>query len=89
MMKIAIVCNDTRGGVQPYLALGLGLKRAGHSVAAVAPSEFNAMFAQNGIPMTPLSGGDEVAQMRAVGNGGKRNNCHNAFHARAAAAPNC
>ncbi len=66
-MKIALVCNDTRGGVQPYLALGLGLKRAGHDVRAVAPSEFISMFAQNGIPMTPLSGGDEVAQMRAVG----------------------
>jgi sterol 3beta-glucosyltransferase len=66
-MKIAIVCNDTRGGVQPYLALGLGLKRAGHSVSAVAPSEFIPMFAQNGIPISPLSGGDEVARMRAVG----------------------
>jgi sterol 3beta-glucosyltransferase len=67
MMKIAIVCNDTRGGVQPYLALGLGLQSAGHEVRAVAPSEFTAMFAQNGIPMTPLSGGDEVAKLRSVG----------------------
>ena len=66
-MKIAIVCNDTRGGVQPYLALGLGLQRAGHGVSAVAPSEFISMFGQNGIPITPLSGGDEVARMRAVG----------------------
>ncbi len=66
-MKIAIVCNDTLGGVQPYLALGIGLKRAGHHVLAVAPSEFITMFAQNGIPMTSLSGGDEVARMRAVG----------------------
>lgn len=66
-MKIAIVCNDTRGGVQPYLALGIELQRAGHSVCAVAPSEFIPMFVQNGIPITPLSGGDEVAQMRAVG----------------------
>lgn len=66
-MKIAIVCNDTRGGVQPYLALGIGLKRAGHNVSAVAPSEFTSMFAQNGIPITPLSGGDEVARLRTVG----------------------
>ena len=66
-MKIAIVCNDTRGGVQPYLALGIGLKRAGHNVLVVAPSEFTPMFAQNGIPITPLSGGDEVARLRTVG----------------------
>jgi len=25
-VRIAIVCNDTRGGVQPYIALGMGLK---------------------------------------------------------------
>jgi sterol 3beta-glucosyltransferase len=66
-MKIAIVCNDTRGGVQPYLALGLGLQHAGRDVRAVAPSEFTPMFAQNGIPMSPLSGGDDVARMRAMG----------------------
>jgi UDP:flavonoid glycosyltransferase YjiC (YdhE family) len=30
-MKIAIVCNDTRGGVQPYVALGQGLAHAGHA----------------------------------------------------------
>jgi len=38
-MRIAVVCNDTRGGIQPYVALGLGLLRAGHEVRAVAPSD--------------------------------------------------
>jgi sterol 3beta-glucosyltransferase len=60
-MRIAIVCNDTRGGVQPYLALGLGLARAGHDVRAVAPSDFALMFANAGIGVTPLSGSMEAA----------------------------
>jgi sterol 3beta-glucosyltransferase len=29
-MRIALICNDTRGGVQPYVALGQGLASAGH-----------------------------------------------------------
>jgi sterol 3beta-glucosyltransferase len=60
-MRIVMVCNDTRGGVQPYLALGLGLERAGHEVRAVAPSDFDLMFANTGIGVTPLSGSMEAA----------------------------
>ena len=59
-MRIAVVCNDTRGGVQPYVALGLGLQRAGHEVRAVAPSELAAMFTDVGIPAAPLSGDPEL-----------------------------
>ncbi len=66
-MRIAIVCNDTRGGVQPYVALGKGLARAGHEVRAVAPAEFASMFADFGIAMAPLSGGERAAELRATG----------------------
>jgi sterol 3beta-glucosyltransferase len=66
-MRIAVVCNDTRGGVQPYVALGQGLARAGHDVRAVAPAEFAPMFATIGIPISPLSGGDEAAKLRSTG----------------------
>lgn len=60
-MRVAIVCNDTRGGVQPYIALGLGLSRAGHEVRAVAPSDFAPMFAETGLRVAPLSGSIETA----------------------------
>lgn len=66
-MKIAIVCNDTRGGVQPYVALGEGLAKAGHTVRAVAPAEFAPMFAEAGLTMAPLSGGERAAELRATG----------------------
>ncbi len=58
-MRIAIVCNDTRGGIQPYVALGAGLQRAGHEVRCVAPSDFALMFAEAGLTLAPLTGGTE------------------------------
>ena len=59
-MRIALVCNDTRGGIQPYVALGLGLRDAGHEVCAVAPSDLAPMFAQHGIPVQALTGSIEA-----------------------------
>jgi sterol 3beta-glucosyltransferase len=66
-MRIAIVCNDTRGGIQPYVALGRGLALAGYDVRAVAPAEFAPMFAAVDIPMVPLSAGERAAELRSTG----------------------
>ncbi len=66
-MRIAVVCNDTRGGVQPYVALAQGLKRAGHEVRGVAPAEFAPMFAEIEVPLHPLSGGELAAAVRSTG----------------------
>lgn len=63
-MKIALVCFDTRGGVQPYLALGLGLRRAGHDVRVVAPEGFRAMIEARGLAVGALTG-DVEAIIRA------------------------
>lgn len=68
-MRIAVVCNDTRGGIQPYVALGLGLARAGFGVQAVAPGQFASMFEAVGLPFAPLSGGTEAEQKDAMGVG--------------------
>lgn len=59
-MKITVVAMDTRGGIQPYVALSLGLKAAGHEVRAVAPSDLAAMFSDAGIAVTVLSGSIEA-----------------------------
>jgi sterol 3beta-glucosyltransferase len=66
-MKIAIVCNDTRGGVQPYVALAKGLAEAGYDVRTVAPAEFAPMFANISVPMHPLSGGEQAEKARSTG----------------------
>ena len=39
-MKIALVTLGTRGDVQPYIALGMGLQARGHNVLIGAPNEF-------------------------------------------------
>lgn len=66
-MRIAVVCNDTRGGIQPYVALALGLKRAGHAVRAVAPSDLAPMFSGAGLEVTALFGSIEEVLRRSGG----------------------
>jgi len=39
-VRIAIIALGSRGDVQPHVALGVGLRRAGHSVRVVTSSDF-------------------------------------------------
>lgn len=39
-MRITIFASGSRGDVQPMVALGLGLKRAGHEITVAAPQNF-------------------------------------------------
>jgi sterol 3beta-glucosyltransferase len=66
--RVAVLCNDTRGGVQPYVALAVGLAKAGHDVRAVAPANLSALFDEAGIPVKTLSGTTEadMGQMTSV-----------------------
>lgn len=58
-MKIAIASMDTRGGIQPYVALGIGLSREGHDVRLLAPSDLASVFEHTGLAFAPLSGSVE------------------------------
>jgi len=53
-MRIAIQAFGTRGDVQPYVALALGLMREGHSVQLAAPVQYAALPQQRGVPFAPL-----------------------------------
>ena len=66
-MRIAVVAMDTRGGIVPYVALGLGLRRAGHDVRMVAPADFAPLLAEAGLPMAPLSGSVEEVLRASTG----------------------
>lgn len=55
-MRIGLVTQDTRGGVQPYAALAAGLADAGHEVLAVAPSEYAWLFDDAGVEVHSLEG---------------------------------
>jgi len=48
-MRITILALGTRGDVQPYVALGLGLQRAGHRVCLVAFGQFKAFVESRGL----------------------------------------
>jgi UDP:flavonoid glycosyltransferase YjiC (YdhE family) len=70
-MRIVIVAQDTRGGIQPYLALGMGLRGAGHDVVFVAPADFASSIADAGLTHAPLSGSVEEF-VRGAGGAGQR-----------------
>ena len=49
-LRIAIQTFGTRGDVQPYIALALGLLKAGYEVQLAAPVQFAAMTSEYGVP---------------------------------------
>ncbi len=60
-MKVAIAAMDTRGGIQPYVALGEGLARAGHDVRMIAPEDAASMIDEAKIPHARLEGSVEAS----------------------------
>ena len=55
-MKISILAYGSRGDVQPFLALAIGLRKAGHSVLLAAPHRFSGLAAALQVPFSPLAG---------------------------------
>jgi sterol 3beta-glucosyltransferase len=53
-VKIAILTLGTRGDVQPYVALGAGLKEAGHVVTLVSGKGFDELVAGRGLRYVAL-----------------------------------
>ncbi|MFO7663805.1 MAG: glycosyltransferase [Chloroflexota bacterium] len=55
-MRTCIVTIGTRGDVQPYVALGLGLKAAGHDVTIATLEEFKPLVQNYGLQHDTLRG---------------------------------
>jgi sterol 3beta-glucosyltransferase len=53
-MRIAILTAGSRGDVQPYVALGLGLRAAGHSVWLASYVQFAGLVSEFGLPFQPI-----------------------------------
>lgn len=51
--KITILLMGSRGDVQPYIPLGMGLQRAGHEVTLAAPAVFAPMIQEAGLKVYP------------------------------------
>ena len=73
-MRIAIVAPGSRGDVEPYVALGKGLQKAGHVVRLVTHQDFEGFVSSNGVEFWPFEGNvQDIAQsidMRAPLEGG-------------------
>jgi UDP:flavonoid glycosyltransferase YjiC (YdhE family) len=62
-MKIVIFALGSRGDVQPYVALGAGLRAAGHTVCILASADFSAFVTSYGLEFIAIGGSHEaVAQ---------------------------
>jgi hypothetical protein len=48
-MQIMIIAGGSRGDVQPYVALGVGLQAAGHTVRILAPMNFRELITAHGL----------------------------------------
>lgn len=66
-MKICILTFGTRGDVQPYVALGLGLKSAGHEVTIATLVEFKSSVIEHGLQHDTLRGDFLKAAQTAEG----------------------
>ncbi|NDV89472.1 glycosyltransferase [Aurantimonas aggregata] len=55
-MRISIETLGTRGDVQPYLALALGLMQQGYEVQFAAPKQFASFVEEKGVRFAPLPG---------------------------------
>jgi sterol 3beta-glucosyltransferase len=55
-MRIAMIAMGTRGDVQPYLALGKGLKAAGHFVRLITHENFETLVTSHGLEFCPVKG---------------------------------
>lgn len=55
-MFITILCFGSRGDVQPFVALGVGLRQAGHDVCVATDRAFAQMVADYGLDYYPISG---------------------------------
>jgi len=73
--RILLLTYGSRGDVEPFIALGLGLLEAGHAVRLVCPAPYAPLAEARGLEVAPIEGNpDELAQAfadRAGLNGAK------------------
>lgn len=65
MAKVTIITLGTRGDVQPYVALGIGLRQAGHDVTVATGGEFGTLVSGHGLRLASLPA-DFLALMQSA-----------------------
>lgn len=56
-MQVTIIAGGSRGDVQPYVALGKGLREAGHTVRVLATQDFQDLITAYGLGFFDMGGG--------------------------------
>lgn len=59
-MQITIIAGGSRGDVQPYVALGVGLKEAGHTVRVLTSDDFQQLVTDYGLDFYTVGGNAQV-----------------------------
>jgi len=72
-MHITILAYGTQGDVRPYVALGAGLRRAGHTVRLASPRCFQRLVMQCDLEYAPLAGDPTELMEMAVARSGSSN----------------
>lgn len=62
--RLTLLCNGTRGDVQPYLALGQRLTQTGYAVTLAAPEAYHEEAAAAGLGFAPLLGNPSAVMMQ-------------------------
>lgn len=70
-MRIVLLTYGTRGDVQPFVALGVGLKAAGFDVVLAAPDRFQPFAADYGLEFVGLPGDPGELAQRLSDDGGQ------------------
>ena len=60
-MNISILASGTRGDVQPYIALGVGLKQGGHTIRILTSDDFEELVTGAGLEFASI--GDSIEMM--------------------------
>lgn len=62
-MRITIITSGSRGDIEPYIALGQGLQKAGHAARFVAHENYETLIKTHGVEFWPIAGNSQdVAQ---------------------------
>lgn len=70
-MRVLLVTTGSRGDVEPFVALALGLARAGHEPLLAAPRRLTGDAAARGVPVAPLDDGIFALQEEVAGKGAR------------------
>jgi sterol 3beta-glucosyltransferase len=62
-VRVVIVAMGSRGDVEPYIALGKGLKKAGHYIRVISHQNFDSLISSHGLESWSIEGNvQEIAQ---------------------------